>query len=315
MRRAAGAVVSLRVTYAEPASLTTPGTAIRCSADGPSATTGRKPKTWRQRRSRHRVPRDSPHRRRCRSTGAHTDDRATRGGDCSCSTEGPEPTTRTCCRSSSSSSDEFRAGDVRPARRREIEGGGAGATSRGGRTWRTSRRSSANSHWNPCTILGYSWGGLLALLHAIEAANGRVAAPPARLVLIDPAPVSRRLRDRFEAEFARRQRRTRDPALRADLAASGPQGARPGRVSAARVRAERRRLLRRPGSRRRPHAVPRHRTRAAVRLGESGRLRSHRRTRGRALPRARRARAAGSDPDRKLRIARGRARRRVRAAG
>src|SRR5688500_1984508 len=43
----------------------------------------------------------------------------------------------------------------------------------------------------PLTIVGYSWGGLLAMLYAIEAAAGRVAPPPDRLALIDPAPVTR----------------------------------------------------------------------------------------------------------------------------
>src|SRR4051812_18545112 len=71
------------------------------------------------------------------------------------------------------------------------------------------------------TIIGYSWGGLLALLFAIEAAAGHVAARPSRLVLIDPAPVTRDFRRQFEAEFARRQG---DPAMaemRAQLASSG----------------------------------------------------------------------------------------------
>ena len=57
----------------------------------------------------------------------------------------------------------------------------------------------------PPTILGYSWGGMLALLYAVEAASGRVTPAPARLALIDPAPLSRQWRTEFEAEFARRQ--------------------------------------------------------------------------------------------------------------
>jgi len=73
----------------------------------------------------------------------------------------------------------------------------------------------------PLTIVGYSWGGLLTMLYAIEAAHGRVSHSPRRLVLIDPAPVNRAFRATFETEFARRQA---DPAvaqMRADLAASG----------------------------------------------------------------------------------------------
>jgi proline iminopeptidase len=74
---------------------------------------------------------------------------------------------------------------------------------------------------DPLSLIGYSWGGLLAMLYAIEAAAGRARHEPKRLVLIDPAPVNREYRRVFETEFARRQA---DPAvakLRAELAASG----------------------------------------------------------------------------------------------
>jgi proline iminopeptidase len=67
------------------------------------------------------------------------------------------------------------------------------------------------------SIVGYSWGGLLALLHLAYAATQR----PRRMVLIDPAPVTRQFRARFEAEFARRQASPRVVALRDELAASG----------------------------------------------------------------------------------------------
>lgn len=73
----------------------------------------------------------------------------------------------------------------------------------------------------PLTLVGYSWGGLLALLYCIEAAAGRAGPLPARLVLIDPAPVTRAWRDQFEAEFARRQAGPAVAALREELAASG----------------------------------------------------------------------------------------------
>jgi proline iminopeptidase len=77
----------------------------------------------------------------------------------------------------------------------------------------------------PLEIVGYSWGGLLALLYAIEAAEGggdasRMASP-ASLMLIDPAPVTREYRDRFEAEFTRRQQGASVQHLRSELAASG----------------------------------------------------------------------------------------------
>lgn len=81
---------------------------------------------------------------------------------------------------------------------------------------------------DPLSMIGYSWGGLLALLYAREAAGGRIAPPPARLALIDPAPVSRLYRARFEAEFARRQAGPAIQTLRAELAASGLKESDPG---------------------------------------------------------------------------------------
>jgi proline iminopeptidase len=74
---------------------------------------------------------------------------------------------------------------------------------------------------DPLAIVGYSWGGLLAMLHAIEAANGRSSIRPEAVLLIDPAPVSRRYRAEFEAEFARRQASPQIERLREELAASG----------------------------------------------------------------------------------------------
>ena len=70
-------------------------------------------------------------------------------------------------------------------------------------------------------IIGYSWGGLLALLFAAEMATNTHALPPSPLVLIDPAPISRQYRVAFEAEFARRQAASAVQTLRAELAASG----------------------------------------------------------------------------------------------
>lgn len=70
------------------------------------------------------------------------------------------------------------------------------------------------------TIIGYSWGGLLAMLYAAQSANG-VGVPPRALVLIDPAPISRAHRATFEAEFARRQASADIVRLRGELAASG----------------------------------------------------------------------------------------------
>jgi proline iminopeptidase len=92
-------------------------------------------------------------------------------------------------------------------------------------TWETQvsdlARVVAELALDPLSIVGYSWGGLLALLFAIEAAKGRVHPPPTRLALIDPAPVTSAHRAAFEAEFARRQQGVAVRTLRAELAASG----------------------------------------------------------------------------------------------
>jgi proline iminopeptidase len=75
--------------------------------------------------------------------------------------------------------------------------------------------------FDPLILVGYSWGGLLAMLYAIESAAGHVTHSPSRLVLIDPAPVSRAFRNQFEAEFARRQSDPDIVRMRDELAASG----------------------------------------------------------------------------------------------
>lgn len=92
-------------------------------------------------------------------------------------------------------------------------------------TWETHvadlERVIAELDARPLTLVGYSWGGLLALLYAREAAAGRVQPVPSRLVLIDPAPVNRAFREQFEREFTRRQASPDVQALREELAASG----------------------------------------------------------------------------------------------
>ena len=70
------------------------------------------------------------------------------------------------------------------------------------------------------TVVGYSWGALLALLYASEAARLGDLAKPAALVVIDPAPISRQYRGQFEREFARRQASAEVERLRHELAAS-----------------------------------------------------------------------------------------------
>ena len=62
-------------------------------------------------------------------------------------------------------------------------------------------------HWalEQLTVVGYSWGGLLALLYGLEY-PGRIG----RLALVSPAPTWREARERFEAVFSRRNL---DPAF------------------------------------------------------------------------------------------------------
>ena len=76
-------------------------------------------------------------------------------------------------------------------------------------------------HEGPLTLVGYSWGAMLAMLYTIEARVGRTAPMPARLVLLSPAPLSRAWRQQFEAEFARRQSGPAVAAMREELVASG----------------------------------------------------------------------------------------------
>jgi proline iminopeptidase len=73
----------------------------------------------------------------------------------------------------------------------------------------------------PLVVVGYSWGALLAMLHAAEAARGAAGPVPRALVLIDPAPVSREYRRQFEEEFARRQAGPEIRALREQLEQGG----------------------------------------------------------------------------------------------
>ncbi len=73
----------------------------------------------------------------------------------------------------------------------------------------------------PLSVVGYSWGAMLALLYALDASRNAAAVQPRRLALIDPAPLTRPYRDAFEAEKARRERGPEVQQLREELAASG----------------------------------------------------------------------------------------------
>jgi proline iminopeptidase len=66
------------------------------------------------------------------------------------------------------------------------------------------------------TLLGYSWGGLLAVLYALEHAD-RVA----RLALVSAAPVTAVWRDEFERRFAARMAEPWIARSRAELTALG----------------------------------------------------------------------------------------------
>jgi len=68
----------------------------------------------------------------------------------------------------------------------------------------------------PSCVLGFSWGGLLAILHQLEH-PGSVA----KLTLVAPAPTYAEAMEAFEAEFARRQAAPAIAEARAALSASG----------------------------------------------------------------------------------------------
>lgn len=73
----------------------------------------------------------------------------------------------------------------------------------------------------PLTIIGYSWGALLALLYALEATRNSAINAPHQLVLISPAPITRAWRNDFERNLAQRQRSDVVESMRAELNASG----------------------------------------------------------------------------------------------
>ncbi len=73
----------------------------------------------------------------------------------------------------------------------------------------------------PLSIVGYSWGAMLALLYVVEAKKNGTLPMPDRLALISPAPLTREYRRQFEAEFARRQQAPAIQKLREHLAESG----------------------------------------------------------------------------------------------
>ena len=73
----------------------------------------------------------------------------------------------------------------------------------------------------PLSLVGYSWGAMLALLYTIEQRKNPHLVPPASVALISPAPLTSEYRRQFETEFARRQQQPELEALRSELAGSG----------------------------------------------------------------------------------------------
>jgi proline iminopeptidase len=74
---------------------------------------------------------------------------------------------------------------------------------------------------DPLSVVGYSWGAMLALLYAVEQRGNPHLRAPDRMALISPAPLTREYRRQFEAEFNRRQQSPEIQRMRDELAASG----------------------------------------------------------------------------------------------
>ena len=73
----------------------------------------------------------------------------------------------------------------------------------------------------PPSLVGYSFGALISLLYLAESYTRSELQQPARLVLLDPAPLTREFRRGFEDEFERRHRAPELTRMRDDLNASG----------------------------------------------------------------------------------------------
>lgn len=71
------------------------------------------------------------------------------------------------------------------------------------------------------SLVGYSFGGLIALLYAIESRRHDSMKAPSRLALLDCAPLRTEYRKEFETEFLRRQNSMEIRRMREELAASG----------------------------------------------------------------------------------------------
>lgn len=105
-------------------------------------------------------------------------------------------------------------------------GGGRSKTnSREAITWQTHaddlRALVSEFGVEPVSLLGYSWGAMLALLYALAAYEDAASSPPQRMVLMSPAPLTREYRSEYEDEFDRRMAGNNVRTLREELATSG----------------------------------------------------------------------------------------------
>ncbi len=73
---------------------------------------------------------------------------------------------------------------------------------------------------NP-SLVGYSWGGMLAMLYSIEAQSDPALPAPTRLVLVSPAPITSGYRREFDENLRRRGNAPGIVAEREALMASG----------------------------------------------------------------------------------------------
>lgn len=74
---------------------------------------------------------------------------------------------------------------------------------------------------DPLSIVAYSFGALLTLKYLTESYSHPEMVKPKRMVLLDPAPLTRNYRKAFEDEFARRNRAPDIVRMREELNASG----------------------------------------------------------------------------------------------
>lgn len=73
----------------------------------------------------------------------------------------------------------------------------------------------------PLSIVAYSFGALITLLYLIETYSDPALPKPLRLVLLDPAPLTKEYRRAFEEDFARRNRAPEILRMREELNVSG----------------------------------------------------------------------------------------------